>query len=71
MLVGGHGLGDFRCLGNRMACFQRRKDAFVASQEVESAEGFVVAARGVLDAFGIFPVAVFWTDAWVVQACRH
>ena len=60
--------GELHRLGDGVRAFQRGQDAFAAGQRVERGQRVVVAAVGVRDAAGVFPVAVLGADAGVVEA---
>lgn len=67
MLGGRHGLSDFDCFGNSVTRFESGQDTFVASEEVEGLQCFIIAAIDIVNAFGIFPIAVFGSDTWIIE----
>ena len=59
--------GSFDCLGNGMARFQCRNDAFQTGKRIESIDRFVVVDNSVAGPFGIGKITVFRAYARVVK----
>src|SRR3569623_1755455 len=50
--------GQLHAFGDGVRAFERRQNPLVAREQIEGLEGFVVAAKRILHAPGVFPVAV-------------